>query len=88
MIADGQFDESNITMRELTTIRESLINTLKNVYHERISYPGFNPPSEKNHETASAASADEKQMAPAETAPFTAATREATPPQAKAKSQP
>jgi hypothetical protein len=32
-------------MRELTTIRESLINTLINIYHQRISYPGFNPPS-------------------------------------------
>lgn len=47
VVSDGQFDESNITMRELTTIRESLINTLNNVYHERISYPGFNPPSTK-----------------------------------------
>ncbi|MGE0886772.1 MAG: HD family phosphohydrolase [Blastocatellales bacterium] len=46
VIADGQLDESNITTRELTMIRESLINTLINVYHERISYPGFNPPSE------------------------------------------
>ncbi|MGH9799115.1 MAG: HD family phosphohydrolase [Blastocatellia bacterium] len=46
VVADGQLDESNITMRELTVIRESLINTLINVYHERISYPGFNPPSE------------------------------------------
>ncbi|HEX2489946.1 MAG TPA: HDIG domain-containing protein [Blastocatellia bacterium] len=43
--ADGQLDESTITMRELTTIRESLINTLINIYHQRISYPGFNPPS-------------------------------------------
>jgi cyclic-di-AMP phosphodiesterase PgpH len=44
VVADGQLDESNITMRELTTIRESLVNTLINVYHQRISYPGFNPP--------------------------------------------
>lgn len=45
--ADGQLDESNISMRELTLIRESLINTLISIYHHRISYPGFNPPSEK-----------------------------------------
>lgn len=45
VVADGQLDESTVTMRELTTIRESLINTLINVYHQRISYPGFNPPS-------------------------------------------
>lgn len=47
VVSDGQLDECNITMRELTIIRETLINTLINVYHERISYPGFNPPSEK-----------------------------------------
>jgi hypothetical protein len=44
VVADGQLDESTVTMRELTMIRESLINTLVNVYHQRISYPGFNPP--------------------------------------------
>ncbi len=50
VVADGQLDESSVTMKELTTIRESLINTLNNVYHQRISYPGFNPPSEKSGE--------------------------------------
>jgi putative nucleotidyltransferase with HDIG domain len=45
VVADGQLDESTVTMRELTAIRESLINTLINIYHQRISYPGFNPPS-------------------------------------------
>lgn len=47
VVSDGQLDESNVTMRELTVIRETLISTLANVYHQRISYPGFNPPSEK-----------------------------------------
>ncbi|MGH9752705.1 MAG: HD family phosphohydrolase [Blastocatellia bacterium] len=46
VVADGQIDESSVTMRELTMIRESLINTLINIYHQRISYPGFNPPSQ------------------------------------------
>ena len=46
IVADGQLDESNITMRELTVIRDTLIKTLINIYHDRISYPGFNPPSE------------------------------------------
>ncbi|MGE0127183.1 MAG: HD family phosphohydrolase [Blastocatellales bacterium] len=46
VVADGQLDESSVTMRELTTIRESLINTLIGIYHQRISYPGFNPPSQ------------------------------------------
>jgi len=42
VVADGQLEESDITVRELTTIRESLVNTLINVYHQRIRYPGFN----------------------------------------------
>lgn len=58
VVSDGQLNESNITMRELTIIRETLITTLINVYHDRISYPGFNPPSEK---------ADEKEMKEAQT---------------------
>jgi putative nucleotidyltransferase with HDIG domain len=57
--ADGQLDESSVTMKELTTIRESLVNTLINIYHQRISYPGFNPSTEPATDT-------EKQIATAE----------------------
>ena len=32
--------------QEITSIRESLINTLIGIYHQRIGYPGFNPPNE------------------------------------------
>jgi putative nucleotidyltransferase with HDIG domain len=81
VIADGQFDESDITMRELMIIRESLINTLINVYHERISYPGFNPVSEK-------AATPEKQMPQADAAPARSAIYEPPTPQVKAQSQP
>ncbi len=52
--ADGQFDECNLTLRELTVIRESLVQTLKTAYHQRISYPGFNPPSQVEKEMAKA----------------------------------
>lgn len=48
VLSDGQLDECNITFREITLIRESLIKELVNMYHQRISYPGFNPPSEAN----------------------------------------
>jgi cyclic-di-AMP phosphodiesterase PgpH len=54
VVADGQFDECHLTMRELTLIRESLVSTLKNIYHQRISYPGFNPPSQTEQEMAQA----------------------------------
>jgi hypothetical protein len=44
IISDGQLDECNLTLKELTTIRESIITSLTAIYHARIDYPGFNPP--------------------------------------------
>jgi hypothetical protein len=48
IVTDGQLNECNLTMRELTLIRESLVNSLTAIYHTRIDYPGFNPPSQDN----------------------------------------
>ncbi len=36
---DGQFDECEITMRELHLVEKSLIRTLLGIYHARIAYP-------------------------------------------------
>lgn len=44
IISDGQLDECDLTLRELTTIREAMISALTAIYHARIDYPGFNPP--------------------------------------------
>ena len=44
IISDGQLDECDVTLQELTTIRESMISALTAIYHARIDYPGFNPP--------------------------------------------
>ncbi len=67
VVADGQLDESSVTMRELTMIRESLINTLTNVYHQRISYPGFNPPSQSASQPTGLTIGDvEREMADAD----------------------
>jgi putative nucleotidyltransferase with HDIG domain len=44
ILTDGQLDESNLSLRELTGIREALINSLTAIYHPRIDYPGFNVP--------------------------------------------
>jgi cyclic-di-AMP phosphodiesterase PgpH len=44
IVTDGQLDECNLTLRELTSIRESMIISLTAIYHARIDYPGFNPP--------------------------------------------
>ena len=34
-----QFDECDITMRDLTAIKEAIVNCLTGVYHSRIRYP-------------------------------------------------
>jgi putative nucleotidyltransferase with HDIG domain len=44
IISDGQLDQCDITLQELTIIREAMISALTAIYHARIDYPGFNPP--------------------------------------------
>ena len=38
-IRNGQLDHSELTMHELTIIRNSIINSLKTMFHGRIAYP-------------------------------------------------
>ncbi|MDT4966222.1 MAG: cyclic-di-AMP phosphodiesterase PgpH, partial [Acidobacteriota bacterium] len=45
IITDGQLDECNLTLKEITLIREATIVSLTAIYHARIDYPGFNPPA-------------------------------------------
>ncbi len=45
IVSDGQLDECDLSLRELTAIRESIIASLTAIYHARIDYPGFNPPA-------------------------------------------
>ncbi|MBV8857766.1 MAG: HDIG domain-containing protein [Acidobacteria bacterium] len=45
IVSDGQLDECDLSLRELTKIRESISTSLVAIYHARIDYPGFNPPS-------------------------------------------
>ena len=44
IISDGQLDQCDVTLQELTRIREAMISALTAIYHARIDYPGFNPP--------------------------------------------
>lgn len=44
IVSDGQLDECDLSLRELTTIKESMIASLVAIYHSRVDYPGFNPP--------------------------------------------
>ena len=45
VVADGQLDESGITLAEVARVRAAMIDALVSLYHRRISYPGFNPPA-------------------------------------------
>ena len=44
IVADDQLDECDLTLRELTQIRESMIRSLVAIYHSRVDYPGYTPP--------------------------------------------
>ena len=39
ILEDGQFDECDLTMKELHLVRQSLFETLNGVFHSRIEYP-------------------------------------------------
>jgi membrane-associated HD superfamily phosphohydrolase len=41
-LKDGQFDESGLTLQELRTIENSIINSILATRHNRISYPETN----------------------------------------------
>jgi cyclic-di-AMP phosphodiesterase PgpH len=45
ILQDDQLDECDLTLRELTVIRESMIKSLVAIYHSRVDYPGYVPPS-------------------------------------------
>lgn len=38
-LADGQFDDCELTMRELSLIEASIVKSLSSIYHGRIAYP-------------------------------------------------
>ncbi|GGE47144.1 cyclic-di-AMP phosphodiesterase PgpH [Pullulanibacillus camelliae] len=38
-LEDGQFDECDLTMKELHEVRHSIIETLNGIFHSRIEYP-------------------------------------------------
>jgi membrane-associated HD superfamily phosphohydrolase len=39
-IADGQLDESPLTLREVAQVKEQFVSILSGVHHRRIEYPG------------------------------------------------
>lgn len=45
ILSDDQLNECDLTLRELTQIRESMIKSLVAIYHSRVDYPGYVPPA-------------------------------------------
>ena len=46
-LQDGQFDECDLTMKELKVIEDSLVKSLCGMYHTRIAYPKIGRPGER-----------------------------------------
>jgi membrane-associated HD superfamily phosphohydrolase len=40
-LRDGQFDECDLTMRDLALVVDALEKTVTTIFHHRIDYPGF-----------------------------------------------
>jgi putative nucleotidyltransferase with HDIG domain len=38
-LEDGQFDDAEITLRDLRTVRDTIVESLVGIYHPRIAYP-------------------------------------------------
>ncbi|HWC64837.1 MAG TPA: phosphohydrolase, partial [Thermoanaerobaculia bacterium] len=51
-LRDGQFDECDLTIRDLSAINDALIRTVTTMFHHRIDYPGFDFNREASGEPA------------------------------------
>ena len=49
-LQDGQFEECELTMRELRLIEDSLVRSLCGMYHGRIAYPKQKKPEKKGEQ--------------------------------------
>ncbi len=63
-LRDGQFDECDLTMRDLAIIVDALERAVTTVFHHRIDYPGFDFNREKGRRRASAAAAGSEAAGP------------------------
>jgi membrane-associated HD superfamily phosphohydrolase len=51
-LADGQLDDSNLTLRDIGRIRGSFVEQLLGMYHQRITYPDNVLPIERDSRSA------------------------------------
>jgi membrane-associated HD superfamily phosphohydrolase len=56
-LRDGQFDNCDLTMRDLAIIVNALAHTVTTVFHHRIDYPGFDFNRERARRRAAEAGA-------------------------------
>jgi putative nucleotidyltransferase with HDIG domain len=61
ILSDDQLDECDLTLRELTLIRESMIKSLVAIYHSRVEYPGYVPPVPLDKEALPSADEDSEE---------------------------
>jgi putative nucleotidyltransferase with HDIG domain len=47
-LTNGQLDRTNLTLKDLDTIRRSFVSTLRGIYHPRIRYPEQDAPSDSD----------------------------------------
>ena len=48
---EGQLDNTQLTLRDLSLVTESFVTTLRGTYHPRIQYPSAEPPASANVQT-------------------------------------
>jgi len=41
ILADGQLDECDVTLREIGLVKEAMLNIMTGRYHRRVDYPGY-----------------------------------------------
>ena len=58
IVTDDQLDECDLTLRQLTQIREAMIKSLVSIYHSRVDYPGYVPPASISQSTIIPAESD------------------------------
>lgn len=61
IVSDDQLDECDLTLRQLTQIREAMIKSLVAIYHSRVDYPGYIPPGSVSQSTIVPAEMDSEE---------------------------
>ncbi len=61
-LVDGQYDQCDMTFKELGLIEESMIKSMNAIYHGRIKYPGQKDKERAEDKTTEAAEREQAMM--------------------------